>query len=65
MLKTDPLCPFVLPDVCKNCDHVIARHEYTFSVDDEYQVSKSLFVVVVFVYSELLMAYNSNNAGAV
>ncbi|CAK6979212.1 protein Churchill [Scomber scombrus] len=23
--------------VCKNCDHVIARHEYTFSVDDEYQ----------------------------
>ncbi|XP_071396802.1 protein Churchill isoform X2 [Centroberyx affinis] len=25
------------PDVCKNCDHVIARHEYTFSVVDEYQ----------------------------
>lgn len=25
-------------DVCKNCDHVIARHEYTFSVVDEYQV---------------------------
>uniref|UniRef100_A0A3P9KZU5 Protein Churchill n=1 Tax=Oryzias latipes TaxID=8090 RepID=A0A3P9KZU5_ORYLA len=24
--------------VCKNCDHVIARHEYTFSVVDEYQV---------------------------
>ncbi|KAA8583099.1 hypothetical protein FQN60_015645 [Etheostoma spectabile] len=23
--------------VCKNCDHVIARHEYTFSVVDEYQ----------------------------
>lgn len=25
-------------DVCKTCDHVIARHEYTFSVVDEYQV---------------------------
>ncbi|CAG5927931.1 unnamed protein product [Menidia menidia] len=24
--------------VCKNCDHVIARHEYTFSVVEEYQV---------------------------
>uniref|UniRef100_A0A3Q3VXA1 Protein Churchill n=1 Tax=Mola mola TaxID=94237 RepID=A0A3Q3VXA1_MOLML len=24
--------------VCKNCDHVVARHEYTFSVVDEYQV---------------------------
>ncbi|CAL1586632.1 unnamed protein product [Knipowitschia caucasica] len=23
--------------VCKNCEHVIARHEYTFSVVDEYQ----------------------------
>ncbi|KAF0023659.1 hypothetical protein F2P81_024289 [Scophthalmus maximus] len=23
--------------VCKNCDHVVARHEYTFSVVDEYQ----------------------------
>ncbi|MCI4389706.1 hypothetical protein PGIGA_G00101570 [Pangasianodon gigas] len=22
---------------CKNCDHVIARHEYTFSVVDDYQ----------------------------
>lgn len=29
-----------LSDVCKNCDHVIARHEYTFSVVDEYQVRK-------------------------
>ncbi|KAM5129828.1 protein Churchill [Mantella aurantiaca] len=23
--------------VCKNCHHVIAKHEYTFSVVDEYQ----------------------------
>ncbi|KAM9420722.1 protein Churchill isoform 1-T1 [Salvelinus alpinus] len=23
--------------VCKNCDHVVARHEYTFSVVDDYQ----------------------------
>ncbi|XP_062504196.1 protein Churchill-like [Corticium candelabrum] len=23
--------------VCQTCDHVIARHEYTFSVDDEFQ----------------------------
>uniref|UniRef100_A0A3Q3KFN8 Protein Churchill n=1 Tax=Monopterus albus TaxID=43700 RepID=A0A3Q3KFN8_MONAL len=27
--------------VCKNCNHVIARHEYTFSVVDEYQVSNA------------------------
>lgn len=26
-------------DMCKNCDHVIARHEYTFTVVDDYQVS--------------------------
>lgn len=25
-------------DMCKNCDHVIARHEYTFTVVDDYQV---------------------------
>ncbi|XP_052363451.1 protein Churchill-like [Oncorhynchus keta] len=25
-------------DVCKNRDHVIARHEYTFSVVDNYKV---------------------------
>ncbi|XP_059353953.1 protein Churchill-like [Carassius carassius] len=23
--------------MCKNCDHVIARHEYTFTVVDDYQ----------------------------
>lgn len=34
-------CSFVPADVCKNCDHVIARHEYTFSVVDEYQVRNS------------------------
>lgn len=29
---------YYLADVCKNCDHVVARHEYTFSVVDDYQV---------------------------
>ncbi len=29
-------------DMCKNCDHVIARHEYTFTVVDDYQVSRAL-----------------------
>uniref|UniRef100_A0A2K5E1K5 Protein Churchill n=1 Tax=Aotus nancymaae TaxID=37293 RepID=A0A2K5E1K5_AOTNA len=24
-------------DLCKNCHHVIARHEYTFSIMDEFQ----------------------------
>uniref|UniRef100_A0A8C3UEH2 Protein Churchill n=1 Tax=Catharus ustulatus TaxID=91951 RepID=A0A8C3UEH2_CATUS len=24
--------------LCKNCHHLIARHEYTFSVVDDYQV---------------------------
>ncbi|XP_053922665.1 protein Churchill isoform X1 [Cuculus canorus] len=24
-------------DLCKNCHHLIARHEYTFSVVDDYQ----------------------------
>uniref|UniRef100_A0ABK0L564 Protein Churchill n=1 Tax=Rattus norvegicus TaxID=10116 RepID=A0ABK0L564_RAT len=24
--------------LCKNCHHVIARHEYTFSIMDEFQV---------------------------
>ncbi|XP_078007658.1 protein Churchill isoform X1 [Phascolarctos cinereus] len=23
--------------VCKNCHHIVARHEYTFSVMDDYQ----------------------------
>lgn len=32
-----------LPDVCKNCDHVIASHEYTFSVVDEYQVKCHMY----------------------
>lgn len=36
--------PFVFADVCKNCNHVIARHEYTFSVVDEYQVSGVWFI---------------------
>ncbi|XP_036981794.2 protein Churchill isoform X2 [Artibeus jamaicensis] len=24
-------------DLCKNCHHVVARHEYTFSIMDEFQ----------------------------
>ena len=31
-------------DVCQQCGHVIADHEYTFSVDDQYQV----FTILVF-----------------
>lgn len=30
----------LLTDKCKNCDHVIARHEYTFTVVDDYQVRR-------------------------
>ncbi|KQL42468.1 churchill domain containing 1, isoform CRA c [Amazona aestiva] len=26
-----------LPDLCRHCHHLIARHEYTFSVVDDYQ----------------------------
>lgn len=43
--KLRPLCYtandscLVFSDVCKNCHHIIARHEYTFSVVDDYQVS--------------------------
>ncbi|XP_062488568.1 protein Churchill, partial [Pezoporus occidentalis] len=25
------------PDLCRSCHHLIARHEYTFSVVDDYQ----------------------------
>nr|XP_038035658.1 protein Churchill isoform X1 [Anas platyrhynchos] len=33
------LCGHRVPraDLCKNCHHLIARHEYTFSVVDDYQ----------------------------
>lgn len=37
------LIGLLLPDVCKNCDHVIASHEYTFSVVDEYQVKCHMY----------------------
>uniref|UniRef100_A0A8B9YYD9 Protein Churchill n=1 Tax=Buteo japonicus TaxID=224669 RepID=A0A8B9YYD9_9AVES len=30
-------CPLSSTDLCKNCHHLIARHEYTFSVVDDYQ----------------------------
>ncbi|XP_073853641.1 protein Churchill isoform X7 [Macaca fascicularis] len=29
------------PDLCKNCHHVIARHEYTFSIMDEFQALRT------------------------
>ncbi|XP_039393177.1 protein Churchill isoform X4 [Mauremys reevesii] len=29
--------------VCKNCHHMIAKHEYTFSVVDDYQLQPSCF----------------------
>ncbi|XP_033282586.1 protein Churchill isoform X5 [Orcinus orca] len=28
------------PDLCRNCHHVIARHEYTFSIMDEFQKTR-------------------------
>ena len=34
---------FCLVDVCELCDHIIATHEYTFQIDDGYQVT---FVVL-------------------
>ncbi|XP_077789742.1 protein Churchill isoform X1 [Podarcis muralis] len=42
--------------VCKNCHHVIARHEYTFSVVDDYQEEKSVSyeaknTVLAFLYT--------------
>uniref|UniRef100_A0A3Q2Q1Z3 Protein Churchill n=1 Tax=Fundulus heteroclitus TaxID=8078 RepID=A0A3Q2Q1Z3_FUNHE len=35
--QNDTYLPNTFSNVCKNCDHVVARHEYTFSVVDEYQ----------------------------
>uniref|UniRef100_A0A3B4HAE0 Protein Churchill n=2 Tax=Haplochromini TaxID=319058 RepID=A0A3B4HAE0_9CICH len=37
--------------VCKNCDHVIARHEYTFSVVDEYQASSAVVTKPVEIHT--------------
>lgn len=31
--------------LCKNCHHVIARHEYTFSIMDEFQVNVYMGIV--------------------
>lgn len=45
MIQLQYFCFPPLADVCKNCDHVIARHEYTFSVVDDYQVRNILYVV--------------------
>lgn len=46
---------YYLADVCKNCDHVVARHEYTFSVVDDYQVKTS----------PLKVKYSLNNSAIV
>lgn len=35
-VSSHPTVP-CLTDLCKNCHHLIARHEYTFSVVDDYQ----------------------------
>ncbi|XP_040082232.1 protein Churchill isoform X2 [Oryx dammah] len=40
------------PDLCKNCHHVIARHEYTFSIMDEFQAGIGL---------QLLKIHRSNS----
>ena len=29
-----------LVDVCANCNHLVAEHEYTFRVEGQYQVLK-------------------------
>ena len=31
----------LIADVCRDCGHVIAVHQYTFSVDEDYQVQLS------------------------
>nr|XP_020860323.1 protein Churchill isoform X2 [Phascolarctos cinereus] len=33
--------------VCKNCHHIVARHEYTFSVMDDYQSSSLCWELLV------------------
>lgn len=30
---------FLFTDVCQNCNHLIANHEYTFRLEDDFQVS--------------------------
>lgn len=37
-VSPQPLTPLSSADLCKNCHHLIAHHEYTFSVVDDYQV---------------------------
>lgn len=36
--KQDSMLDIHPIDVCKECNHIIASHEYTFSVDDGFQV---------------------------
>ncbi|KAI4568349.1 protein Churchill isoform X2 [Ovis aries] len=33
--------------LCKNCHHVIARHEYTFSIMDEFQAGIGLHLLKI------------------
>ncbi|XP_072618722.1 protein Churchill isoform X2 [Vulpes vulpes] len=37
--------------LCKNCHHIIARHEYTFSIMDEFQIKRSQAKTSVFFTS--------------
>lgn len=36
-----------MADLCKNCHHIIARHEYTFSIMDEFQVNVYIWYIIV------------------
>lgn len=53
----------VLSDVCQQCEHVVAKHEYTFSVDEEYQVGDTLDYTVRWIgqtLSLVLQEYSMN-----
>ena len=43
-------------DVCKECNHIIASHEYTFSVDDGFQVLELL----VYYHGDLIKQSQNN-----
>ncbi|EPY86179.1 protein Churchill-like protein [Camelus ferus] len=47
--------------LCKNCHHVIARHEYTFSIMDEFQyVIAQLLALSVDLLTAMLLAEHGN-----
>ena len=37
---------FFFIDVCRECGHVIAVHQYTFSVDEDYQVQLHNVIII-------------------